>query len=424
MNNVIYKDFDSHLNKFEDSNSIDNSEVDFFAQHINEKFFTHLPSHVNESKFLFRNYTVAVTGGWGSGKTSLVRMALDQLQYNKLSEKHSDASLGFVYNVEDKNKTNGNIIWLEPWYFKENNSILKYFLESIKLKLIDDKFLDKDDISIDNYINKLIPNKKVTSILFFSNLIKKVPLLSKLQMITSLFVVFSVFIKLDYLKFINGEICSLMFLIIILGIGIYSVYYFIEKLKKIINVYEKDNPADLEGLKQKISEVLEQQNSPLEKLKRYVIVIDDIDRLTDEQIISVMTSVKQVIDFPNLMFILLYDEKHVNTALTNVFGYNGKLSYNFMDKIVNYKKTKRLSVVYGNLEQAVNTFYYQAKGIPQNQLETFSRAFQSICQEGVLNIRDQKRICLEYSEIIKEKRKNGILEEYDPVKLLASVILK
>jgi predicted KAP-like P-loop ATPase len=62
-----------------------------------------------------------------------------------------------------------------------------------------------------------------------------------------------------------------------------------------------------------------------------VVVIDDIDRLTEEEINLVFRLVKANADFPNLIFLLLFDRKTVEAALDKVSGGKGAL---FLEKIV------------------------------------------------------------------------------------------
>lgn len=70
----------------------------------------------------------------------------------------------------------------------------------------------------------------------------------------------------------------------------------------------------------------------LSKSKRYIIyMIDDIDRLRNEDIAFVMQLVKNIADFPKIIYILAYDHDIVNKALNHTDGDNGR---DFMEKIV------------------------------------------------------------------------------------------
>lgn len=52
--------------------------------------------------------------------------------------------------------------------------------------------------------------------------------------------------------------------------------------------------------------------------KKIIIVIDDIDRLANSQIRDVFQLVKQVADFPNVIYLLAMDREVVRRALTDV----------------------------------------------------------------------------------------------------------
>lgn len=57
-------------------------------------------------------------------------------------------------------------------------------------------------------------------------------------------------------------------------------------------------------------------------------MIDDIDRLRNEDIAFVMQLVKNIADFPKIIYILAYDNDIVTKALNHTDGDNGR---DFMD---------------------------------------------------------------------------------------------
>lgn len=75
------------------------------------------------------------------------------------------------------------------------------------------------------------------------------------------------------------------------------------------------------------------KNRLLQRLsdKRIVLFIDDIDRLNDEDILLVMQLVKNIADFPNVIYVLAYDRAVVEKALDHHNKGNGS---KFLDKIV------------------------------------------------------------------------------------------
>lgn len=76
----------------------------------------------------------------------------------------------------------------------------------------------------------------------------------------------------------------------------------------------------------------EELKKTLSKSEKYIIyMIDDIDRLNSKEIAFVMQLVKNIADFPKVIYILAYDYAIVSEALQRIDGRNGR---DFMEKIV------------------------------------------------------------------------------------------
>lgn len=81
-----------------------------------------------------------------------------------------------------------------------------------------------------------------------------------------------------------------------------------------------------------VQKLKEQLSTELKKLETPVLVImDDIDRLTTDEIQLLFRIVKANADFPNLVFIMLYDRKIVEQSLEGHVGSSGR---DYMDKII------------------------------------------------------------------------------------------
>lgn len=90
------------------------------------------------------------------------------------------------------------------------------------------------------------------------------------------------------------------------------------------------------GQKLSDSSSLNETKEKLEKvLKKYanriIVVIDDIDRLTKPQIRDVFQLVKQVCDFPNIIYVLVMDKEIVVAALEDIQSSDGN---EYLEKIV------------------------------------------------------------------------------------------
>lgn len=82
---------------------------------------------------------------------------------------------------------------------------------------------------------------------------------------------------------------------------------------------------NLQGTKNRIIERLKNENL------KFIVAIDDIDRLSEDEIIAVFQLVKSLADFPNTVYILAFDYDVVVHALSKVQYGNGQ---DYLEKIV------------------------------------------------------------------------------------------
>ena len=82
---------------------------------------------------------------------------------------------------------------------------------------------------------------------------------------------------------------------------------------------------DLQGSKDRIVGKLASDNTKI------IVAIDDIDRLSEEEIISVFQLVKALADFPNTVYLLAFDYNVVITALSKVQHGDGK---EYLEKVI------------------------------------------------------------------------------------------
>lgn len=92
--------------------------------------------------------------------------------------------------------------------------------------------------------------------------------------------------------------------------------------------------------------------------KKIIIVIDDIDRLANSQIRDVFQLVKQVADFPNVIYVLAMDREVVRNALTEVHNIDGN---EYLEKIIQVpfelpelRKSKLHNIFFTKLNQIIN----------------------------------------------------------------------
>ena len=83
---------------------------------------------------------------------------------------------------------------------------------------------------------------------------------------------------------------------------------FLSKLLSIFQVHiNKNIKSTRSRLKQAINEIG----------RRIVVLVDDLDRLTGEELIEVMKVLDKNGAFPNMVFLTSYDKEYVNTVLAN-----------------------------------------------------------------------------------------------------------
>ena len=98
-----------------------------------------------------------------------------------------------------------------------------------------------------------------------------------------------------------------------------------EKGSQFINEYLETEKEDLETLKSNINQELEDLD------KKILIIIDDIDRLCDEEIREMFQLVKSIADFKNTIYFLSYDREIVTKALDKTQQGKGE---EYLEKIV------------------------------------------------------------------------------------------
>lgn len=85
------------------------------------------------------------------------------------------------------------------------------------------------------------------------------------------------------------------------------------------------NDADLQGSKDRIAQKLREENIKI------IVAIDDIDRLSEEEIIAVFQLVKALADFPNMIYLLAFDYAVVVEALGKVQHGDGRA---YLEKVI------------------------------------------------------------------------------------------
>ena len=225
---------------------------------------------------------IGLFGKWGSGKTSVINMAENEI--NRLSR-------------EDENKP--LFLRFSPWNYSGKDNLISLFFQSLK-----NKIEIQDDEQIKNKLGKALR---------------------------------------DY-----AEVFDVLSLVPVIGSGAATI------LKTLSRIQGTDlmQVPDLDKTKENLEYEL------IKADKKIIIVIDDIDRLNNSQIRDIFQLVKQVADFPNVIYMLVMDREVVCSALTEVHNISGN---EYLEKIIQVpfeipkvRKTKLDDVLFTKLNQIVN----------------------------------------------------------------------
>lgn len=169
---------------------------------------------------------------------------------------------------------------------------------------------------------------------------------------------------------------------------------------------------DLQGRKDVIVKKLN------EKHLKIIVAIDDIDRLSEEEIIAVFQVVKALADFPNTVYLLAFDYEVVIRALSKVQHGDGK---EYLEKVIQVPfeiPTPNMSSIQNALFSKLNMILGD---IPEDGWDkaTWSELYQFGLKRYIKSIRDVVRFSnvffLKY-ELLKN--------ETDPVDLLGLTCLQ
>lgn len=215
---------------------------------------------------------VGLYGKWGSGKTSVLNMAKEEIKRlikekeKKVISNSFKEFLSKLFQFMHKhNKT--EIIEFSPWNYSDKNNLISLFFQSLKYKLC-----RKNSSSIGKNIKKALK--------------KYIYAIRALEIVPTV------------------------------GPALAPV------LKTIVKVLQS---PDLNETKRKLSEQLREYDGKI------IVFIDDIDRLTAPQIRDIFQLVKQVGDLPNIIYVLAMDREIVCNALSKFHNIDGN---EYLEKIV------------------------------------------------------------------------------------------
>ena len=265
-------------------------------------------------------FTVGLFGKWGCGKTSIVNMALSELEKSQQALPPNEQMI---------------IVHFEPWNFSDTNQLLTQFF--IRLS---NEFRSKED-------------KKLAAVG------------DALQKYSEAFGVF------ELIPEVGGTISTL---------GKTGILCLSKAMQK------GSNEKDVLKQKEFVVELLKKQPN------RILVVIDDIDRLSNDQIRYVFQLITSVAKFPNTAYLLVFDKEIVVNALSDVQSGNGE---DYLEKIIQMpiqipeiQQSDLRKVLFQRLDTVIDQFKDIGFSIPHWQ-----RLFESCVAPFIKHLRDVNRLC-------------------------------
>lgn len=332
---------------------------------------------------------IALHGDWGSGKSSIKNMALS---YSK---------------QQDNSPT---IIEFSPWEWSAQDKIVQAFFDEIS-KSIGRKDSSKEDQNLANIFAKY-GNHLSTAHTFLKGANLALPLL--VTSILSTGVISSYFTENTQLPILVATIMSFIALVLpATGKG----SEFLGKLSENYEKKSKLNEKNLAEIREELISALKDRTTPL------LIVMDDIDRLTTVELRMIFQLIKANTDFPNVIFLLLFQKDIVEKKLTD----DTQSGENYLEKIIQIPFTipqiqvKQVhTVLFNLLNNVINSHTDADKKFDQQRwAEVYHDGFKNYFNNLRNVYRFNSTLCFNFNLF-----KNNDIFEADPIDLIAIECLR
>jgi len=239
---------------------------------------------------------LALCGEWGSGKSSVKNMVLEVLQ--------ADGSEGRVQSLQ-----------FNPWEIANRQQLTEAFFRELGTTLGTSVFASEGD-----------RKRTVASFRKYVAYVKTgAALVGSLRMVAAAFLLF--------LPLISVALTSLN---TVLG-------WFVAGVAALLAVVVVAAPKAAEAVAEAVAARVEATVKPLDKLKedlardlskletKLLIVVDDVDRLLPSEVLEMIQLVKANGDFPNVVYLLLFDRKVIEQNIEKVLAVTGRP---FLEKVI------------------------------------------------------------------------------------------
>ena len=203
---------------------------------------------------------IGVFGKWGTGKTSILNMVINE-----------------IYSLSESDDKRTIIVNFSPWNYTDKDNLISIFFDDLRKKI---KFNSNNE-----------------------NLKQIVKAIDQYSGVLNLLSYTSVVLNQNWIMMLK-----------------YPLKYFYQYIRgKILE------DINLDKAKTNLEKVLIKSN------QKIIVIIDDINRLTNTQIRDIFQLVKQVGNFPNIIYVLSMDRDVVCRALEDVHNINGS---EYLEKII------------------------------------------------------------------------------------------
>ena len=259
---------------------------------------------------------IGLYGKWGTGKTSVLNMAISELDSLSSGKENKPLTMKFA-----------------PWNYSDKNNLISIFFQNLKN-------------AIELQGNEELKKKVGKALNDYAG----------------------AFDALSLFSFINSGLAT--------------------AIKTIVKAQGEKlmQEADLDKTRSKLEKALRDAS------KKIVIVIDDIDRLTNSQIRDIFQLVKQVADFPNVIYVLAMDRDIVGRALSEEHNFDGN---EYLEKIVQIpfelpalRKSKLNDIFLGKL----NSFIRELPGSVAWDRQYWRDVFRNCIDPYIKTLRDVNRV--------------------------------
>lgn len=333
---------------------------------------------------------IAIYGEWGSGKSSVINLASESIE-------------------RGSHKNKPTIIEFNPWVFSEEDNLGEHFFHEIAKEL---------EIRNDTEKDKKIAKK----LKFYAGLLNLTPeegllagLSSKVLLILGLIGISSS----QIINWLNVPSNWIQNILLIGGFLLVLLELFKGYLTKLANYFEKK--ADYYS--KSVSEVKKEIKKELiDRQKKLVIVIDDIDRLNQSEIRQIFRLIRVNADFPNTIYLLAFDRTIIEKNLEEQVGVSGK---DYLNKIVQVnfdvpfaKPSKIYTFLFKELDRILSILPESAQKYFGQDDPYWANVYHSGFKDFFKNIRDVKRFASSLEFNISQMYQGEVME-VNPIDFIA-----